>query len=358
MGENVSVRADALAGIDAGLRTFIEPQIDQLGLAVHPVRSGIVCSGRELCEGGVWAAQAGPHCLLTYNQVRFRGRTYLEEHPRSCLCVATGTASSVAQTPPNRRPRRAQATDNLVVFARPDATQGFELETGASYGMCAFSFLPAFFREVAREGAGRSGGVIARAACGQVGLTRAGCAAHDPDPYEALLGGLAELDPDALPHDLRPAFALLDVTRADEPSAPLHVRAAALEIAAVMLDHATAAARAREERDCQGQRELVAKAKRLVQERLGQPPSIDELARALYVGRTRLCEAFHAETGESLGRYARRLRLERACELLATTDDPLDAVARAVGYRRPGSLSEAFRAEFGQTPSAWRAERR
>lgn len=102
----------------------------------------------------------------------------------------------------------------------------------------------------------------------------------------------------------------------------------------------------------------MARARELAEAHLAEGLSLDELAARLYVGRTRLCEAFHAETGESLGRFVRRLRIERACELLAITDLPLDAIARAVGYRRQGSLSEAFRAATGMTPTAWRASRR
>lgn len=49
----------------------------------------------------------------------------------------------------------------------------------------------------------------------------------------------------------------------------------------------------------------------------GQRVGIDELAASLYTSRSRLCAVFKAETGESLGNYMRRRRMERAQDLLA-----------------------------------------
>ena len=56
--------------------------------------------------------------------------------------------------------------------------------------------------------------------------------------------------------------------------------------------------------------------------------------------------------------WVRERRMERACQLLAQTDDSLAAVSAAVGFARQGSFSEAFKSRFGVTPHSFRALRR
>lgn len=48
-------------------------------------------------------------------------------------------------------------------------------------------------------------------------------------------------------------------------------------------------------------------------------------------------------------------RLTRAATLLQETDDPLDVIARRVGYSTPYALSHAFSRLFGTTPGRYRA---
>ena len=59
----------------------------------------------------------------------------------------------------------------------------------------------------------------------------------------------------------------------------------------------------------------------------GQRVGIDELAASLYTSRSRLCAVFKAETGESLGNYMRRRRMERAQDLLADSSLSIAQIA-------------------------------
>lgn len=68
----------------------------------------------------------------------------------------------------------------------------------------------------------------------------------------------------------------------------------------------------------------------------------------------RLCVDQH---GCSPMRYVARLRLHRAAAFLATTPWPIADVARAVGYDNAFAFSTAFRRQFGETPSKYRAAR-
>ena len=82
-------------------------------------------------------------------------------------------------------------------------------------------------------------------------------------------------------------------------------------------------------------------------------PGLEELAEKLYVSRSTLCAVFKQETGESLGAYIQRRRMERAKDLLADGLAPTQ-VALAVGYSSPSSFSQAFRNSTGYPPGSFR----
>lgn len=104
-----------------------------------------------------------------------------------------------------------------------------------------------------------------------------------------------------------------------------------------------------------GQRKLVRAARNYVKANLDRPLALDGIARALLTSRSRLCAAFLRETGESLGGYVRRIRMERARELLTVRSLGVAEVARAVGYPRASSFTVAFEREVGCSPTDWRA---
>jgi LacI family transcriptional regulator len=51
----------------------------------------------------------------------------------------------------------------------------------------------------------------------------------------------------------------------------------------------------------------------------------------------------------------RRVRLERARELLTASDLSIEQIAQAVGFLTATRLGVAFRKQFGMTPRDWRA---
>ena len=82
--------------------------------------------------------------------------------------------------------------------------------------------------------------------------------------------------------------------------------------------------------------------------------SCEELARRACMGRTKLKAAFKAAYGTSPAAFVADARIERAIELLNSTDEPIAHIARAVGYRKPDAFAEAFRRRTGVPPSAYR----
>lgn len=82
--------------------------------------------------------------------------------------------------------------------------------------------------------------------------------------------------------------------------------------------------------------------------------SLDCLADVAALSRFHFHRTFAAMTGETVAEAVRRARLNRAAVLLVTTRDPVDRIARMVGYPNPQSFARAYRAAFHQTPSRQR----
>jgi AraC family transcriptional regulator len=70
------------------------------------------------------------------------------------------------------------------------------------------------------------------------------------------------------------------------------------------------------------------------------------------------CRAFKATFGETPHSFVVGRRLHRAAELMLTSDDPLSQVALACGFADQAHLCKMFRQRHGQSPAAWRRQRR
>jgi AraC-like DNA-binding protein len=49
-----------------------------------------------------------------------------------------------------------------------------------------------------------------------------------------------------------------------------------------------------------------------------------------------------------------RLRLERACQMLASTHETIKSIAHSVGYSNPRYFKKKFTRQYGMPPSAYR----
>ena len=86
------------------------------------------------------------------------------------------------------------------------------------------------------------------------------------------------------------------------------------------------------------------------------PWRVEDLAAHVGVSRATLARKFTALTGRSPMAYLTWWRMTTAAGLLRTTDRPLAAVARQVGYSSPFAFSHAFKRHFGVTPGRYRAQ--
>ena len=99
---------------------------------------------------------------------------------------------------------------------------------------------------------------------------------------------------------------------------------------------------------------LVSRTKVLLRERLAEPVRLAELASAVGVSEEHLARRFKQTTGMTVFGYLRRLRIERARHLLATSEANLSQIAAQTGFSSPTLFGRCFRDEAGLTPSAYR----
>jgi transcriptional regulator GlxA family with amidase domain len=95
---------------------------------------------------------------------------------------------------------------------------------------------------------------------------------------------------------------------------------------------------------------LVGRALGWLEAHLDAPLSIAQLARAVGASESSLHHRFKRAMGTSPGQHHKRLRLERARDLLAHDDAPAEHIARRVGYASAAQFTRDYRRAFAITP--------
>jgi len=98
----------------------------------------------------------------------------------------------------------------------------------------------------------------------------------------------------------------------------------------------------------------LARAALAVLENPGAPHTVASLAERAGMSRASFADHFARALGGGPMEFVQSVRLRAAARLLGTTDLPLKAVAAAVGYADPSSLSRAFRGAYGTDPTSYR----
>ena len=97
------------------------------------------------------------------------------------------------------------------------------------------------------------------------------------------------------------------------------------------------------------------RAKDLADARYFEPLGVDDLARAAGLSRAHFSREFRRAFGESPHAYLLTRRLERAADLLRTTDRSVADVCLSVGLQSLGSFTSSFKRTYGRTPTEYRA---
>lgn len=81
----------------------------------------------------------------------------------------------------------------------------------------------------------------------------------------------------------------------------------------------------------------------------------DDLAARMYLSRSHFDRVVSATSGESPGRFRRRVLLERAAFRLRTTGTGVLDIAVEAGYSSHEAFTRAFARAYGSAPSVWRS---
>lgn len=85
--------------------------------------------------------------------------------------------------------------------------------------------------------------------------------------------------------------------------------------------------------------------------------SVSQMARRVNLSDSRFSHLFAAETGTSPKLFIRKLRLDRAKELLDDTRLSIDQIVLRVGWRDRSHFERLFREVHGVTPALYRVNR-
>lgn len=95
-------------------------------------------------------------------------------------------------------------------------------------------------------------------------------------------------------------------------------------------------------------------AKQWILENLKENVTIEKIAGHIYMNPTYFCEFFKSETGETVLDFVTRSRINKARELLLTTNLKIYEISEQVGYADTKYFSKLFKKHYGELPSKYR----
>jgi AraC-like DNA-binding protein len=99
---------------------------------------------------------------------------------------------------------------------------------------------------------------------------------------------------------------------------------------------------------------VVSRALALLHERPGDAWTLEALAREVHLSRATLARRFAAAVGEPPLAYLASWRMDIAARRLRTSSDPIEAIAREVGYSSEYAFNRAFARHRGEPPGRYR----
>jgi transcriptional regulator GlxA family with amidase domain len=106
--------------------------------------------------------------------------------------------------------------------------------------------------------------------------------------------------------------------------------------------------------DLEATSERVQRALSYARAHLGKVRSVEQLAKAAGLSPRQFGRLFLAETGQTPAKAVEKLRAEMAKTRIEQSDEPIEAIARTVGFSDPERMRRAFVRTYGQPPQALR----
>jgi transcriptional regulator GlxA family with amidase domain len=106
--------------------------------------------------------------------------------------------------------------------------------------------------------------------------------------------------------------------------------------------------------DYQVENKWVVKALLLMEQNLSRPLATDQIAQRINISKRQLERLFLADTGDSLQKFYRKIRLSYALWLLQNTQRSITDIAQECGFADTAHFSRAFRGAFATRPTDYR----
>lgn len=317
------------------------PQYNQFGLSLEQKGAGFM--GRvssPLAQGNAWVMPISKHCLvLEHHIIPVRDMQLLELTPEPYACVSEVSESTIECMPEARisptavRKQQAASTSNPVcTFVQHHCGEEYSpLKKGHLYYSRSIILEPGYFKDLEQR---------------------------YPGQFGQLFDSFGSSWNDAASRAIYTAIHSLRAERSLAPGAHLYAQSIIGTMVAELAADANASHQAHENQGSKAQKQLAARAATLIEKMLrdGACPSLEELAKQLYVSRSALCAMFKQETGTSIGAFTRARRSLIAEELLANGNLSVSQIAAQLGFSRQASFSQAFKKSHGVSPTEWREQ--
>lgn len=154
---------------------------------------------------------------------------------------------------------------------------------------------------------------------------------------------------EARPEALGVAWRITGELNRPDDVTPIALEGMALELLAI-------ASRATQASERRGR--WLSRATEIVEEQYAEPLALGVIAAEVGVHPIHLARSFRSRHGRSVGEYLRAVRVQRAAERLAETDDSIAEIALAVGFSDQSHLHRWFVRLVGETPGRYRRQLR
>ena len=101
---------------------------------------------------------------------------------------------------------------------------------------------------------------------------------------------------------------------------------------------------------------MIEDSKRFILKNIQNMDVIKSAANQIQMSYESFRKAFAWQTGESLGQYCKRLKIDLAKTLLSTTNWKILIIAKECGYQSERAFNRAFKRIVGKTPGQFRLE--
>jgi len=95
---------------------------------------------------------------------------------------------------------------------------------------------------------------------------------------------------------------------------------------------------------------------RFIHQNYDQKITLEEIASAGAVCRSRCCTLFNKYVGQTPGNYVTQYRLQKSCEMLKETRRSISEIALACGFQSASYFSSIFRKQMGMVPQKYRKQ--